>query len=142
MIRRPPRSTLFPYTTLFRSRHAHLLRALLPVDARRYAGRWIVNHDTLARVVRKGKHGFTGVVGVVMNRHVPPGLRRMMHDLDLALGHDAVPVNHADKDVEPKRDLPVDRGGAHGGSPGCSICGIWIYGCWRGDPTTDRESVV
>src|SRR3712207_8924743 len=24
MIRRPPRSTLFPYTTLFRSRHLHL----------------------------------------------------------------------------------------------------------------------
>src|SRR3712207_7867703 len=35
MIRRPPRSTLFPYTTLFRSRHAphqdlHRLRALEP----------------------------------------------------------------------------------------------------------------
>src|SRR3712207_7336060 len=34
MIRRPPRSTLFPYTTLFRSRGArrrrHLLRAVLP----------------------------------------------------------------------------------------------------------------
>src|SRR5690349_22040033 len=26
MIRRPPRSTLFPYTTLFRSEIAHLLR--------------------------------------------------------------------------------------------------------------------
>src|SRR5207248_9770847 len=26
MIRRPPRSTLFPYTTLFRSREAHLLQ--------------------------------------------------------------------------------------------------------------------
>src|SRR6266496_1689358 len=26
MIRRPPRSTLFPYTTLFRSRHFELLR--------------------------------------------------------------------------------------------------------------------
>src|SRR2546430_11978500 len=26
MIRRPPRSTLFPYTTLFRSHHAHDLR--------------------------------------------------------------------------------------------------------------------
>src|SRR5258707_14987633 len=26
MIRRPPRSTLFPYTTLFRSGEAHLLR--------------------------------------------------------------------------------------------------------------------
>src|SRR2546425_9541364 len=32
MIRRPPRSTLFPYTTLFRSRHA---RADEPVDQRR-----------------------------------------------------------------------------------------------------------
>src|SRR3712207_7467082 len=35
MIRRPPRSTLFPYTTLFRSREVprprqHALRALLP----------------------------------------------------------------------------------------------------------------
>src|SRR2546422_6948396 len=27
MIRRPPRSTLFPYTTLFRSRRSRLLRA-------------------------------------------------------------------------------------------------------------------
>src|SRR3712207_8996899 len=26
MIRRPPRSTLFPYTTLFRSQHLHALR--------------------------------------------------------------------------------------------------------------------
>src|SRR5258708_27472341 len=40
MIRRPPRSTLFPYTTLFRSAqdgHAHLLEhlhALLGVDQR------------------------------------------------------------------------------------------------------------
>src|SRR3712207_8725548 len=30
MIRRPPRSTLFPYTTLFRSVLAHLGRDLLP----------------------------------------------------------------------------------------------------------------
>src|SRR2546429_4759338 len=31
MIRRPPRSTLFPYTTLFRStRHARLARRLAP----------------------------------------------------------------------------------------------------------------
>src|SRR5439155_9100254 len=28
MIRRPPRSTLFPYTTLFRSRHAHVDRSI------------------------------------------------------------------------------------------------------------------
>src|SRR3712207_7521504 len=29
MIRRPPRSTLFPYTTLFRSHHAHVLHFFL-----------------------------------------------------------------------------------------------------------------
>src|SRR4051794_41707063 len=33
MIRRPPRSTLFPYTTLFRSRpHEHLRRGVLRGD--------------------------------------------------------------------------------------------------------------
>src|SRR5579863_10619890 len=36
MIRRPPRSTLFPYTTLFRSRHA--FQARLP-NERRVLGR-------------------------------------------------------------------------------------------------------
>src|SRR3989449_11459272 len=35
MIRRPPRSTLFPYTTLFRSR-------VVPRDVPSYAGQW---HD-------------------------------------------------------------------------------------------------
>src|SRR3712207_7329636 len=38
MIRRPPRSTLFPYTTLFRSRRSHTFRTsdgkLLPYRAR------------------------------------------------------------------------------------------------------------
>src|SRR5256885_8579779 len=32
MIRRPPRSTLFPYTTLFRSGHLHSLRPPLVRD--------------------------------------------------------------------------------------------------------------
>src|SRR5260221_7256257 len=32
MIRRPPRSTLFPYTTLFRSIHARGLKALVERD--------------------------------------------------------------------------------------------------------------
>src|SRR5438132_12337294 len=30
MIRRPPRSTLFPYTTLFRSHHAGVVKLLVP----------------------------------------------------------------------------------------------------------------
>src|SRR2546428_5968084 len=42
MIRRPPRSTLFPYTTLFRSRnriaHGVALRDLQPQALRRQAG--------------------------------------------------------------------------------------------------------
>src|SRR5260370_30874007 len=33
MIRRPPRSTLFPYTTLFRSR-VHAVRVLMHVDVK------------------------------------------------------------------------------------------------------------
>src|ERR1051326_9553331 len=32
MIRRPPRSTLFPYTTLFRSRYLHLLEIVPTAD--------------------------------------------------------------------------------------------------------------
>src|SRR5438876_11133798 len=32
MIRRPPRSTLFPYTTLFRSRHDAACHAVLQLD--------------------------------------------------------------------------------------------------------------
>src|SRR5256885_10038179 len=38
MIRRPPRSTLFPYTTLFRSRQGDPRRAARRADRRRYAG--------------------------------------------------------------------------------------------------------
>src|SRR2546430_6135078 len=37
MIRRPPRSTLFPYTTLFRSPRRPILRARMGVNGRRRA---------------------------------------------------------------------------------------------------------
>src|SRR2546426_4872842 len=39
MIRRPPRSTLFPYTTLFRSHHVAPDDAARPARAQRLAGR-------------------------------------------------------------------------------------------------------
>src|SRR5256885_12153127 len=49
MIRRPPRSTLFPYTTLFRSRLAQRLRAALGGPAAEaLAGE--VQHDQVADV--------------------------------------------------------------------------------------------
>src|SRR5260370_42002524 len=39
MIRRPPRSTLFPYTTLFRSERLHRLETAVPVE---------LHHDDVA----------------------------------------------------------------------------------------------
>src|SRR2546427_4587556 len=57
MIRRPPRSTLFPYTTLFRSlqlvAHAHLPDAPPELEhvIRRHAGR-----DVVERVARSEEH--------------------------------------------------------------------------------------
>src|SRR5256885_6137311 len=51
MIRRPPRSTLFPYTTLFRSRnliiHLGSQSALYTTNARRSAA-WMLVHKRLA----------------------------------------------------------------------------------------------
>src|SRR2546425_9454756 len=48
MIRRPPRSTLFPYTTLFRSAQDALLLALVKLDqfdrSRRF-GPWLMRID-------------------------------------------------------------------------------------------------
>src|SRR3712207_8864612 len=40
MIRRPPRSTLFPYTTLFRSRFHRAAHVIPPADAARH-GVWL-----------------------------------------------------------------------------------------------------
>src|SRR2546427_2009405 len=49
MIRRPPRSTLFPYTTLFRSlseagpcREVNVARALLPAASALLPTRWVL----------------------------------------------------------------------------------------------------
>src|SRR5256885_5418137 len=53
MIRRPPRSTLFPYTTLFRSRPARC--------ARRARGDRVTKHDELERRIhRVGTHVAVG----------------------------------------------------------------------------------
>src|SRR3712207_9433080 len=62
MIRRPPRSTLFPYTTLFRSRHvdADQVLALVVddrVDADRRLARLAVADDQLALTAPDVRHG-------------------------------------------------------------------------------------
>src|SRR2546430_8986137 len=45
MIRRPPRSTLFPYTTLFRSQLRHFDALLIPLDNAR---EWFRYHPLFA----------------------------------------------------------------------------------------------
>src|SRR3712207_8433659 len=57
MIRRPPRSTLFPYTTLFRSHPAHLGPALgegLVAPVARHVGKGFeMNRAVLGRTARQ-----------------------------------------------------------------------------------------
>src|SRR3712207_8064707 len=54
MIRRPPRSTLFPYTTLFRSLRAAVDHSVERRESRRQLGVPAVEHD---RRVRAGNGG-------------------------------------------------------------------------------------
>src|SRR5438445_13192830 len=83
MIRRPPRSTLFPYTTLFRSRAR---------DARSAA------HEMLGRVEQVVEH-FLEVLGQ---------LEQMLHRLELALRQFAA-VRMSDRDAFVRTDDPGER---------------------------------
>src|SRR3712207_7880664 len=65
MIRRPPRSTLFPYTTLFRSRAARLqpdpdaggvLRGQLQPEGSRHAAAGPPQHGSLPAGAHRGHH--------------------------------------------------------------------------------------
>src|SRR3989442_12317866 len=68
MIRRPPRSTLFPYTTLFRSvLFASALWSLLPLVAKTSLGRGPIAYGALV-----GSLGLGGLLGAA----VLPGWRR------------------------------------------------------------------
>src|SRR5262249_60212148 len=47
IIRRPPRSTLFPYTTLFRSRRGFAIQRLMNAMRQAHADGWFIVFDTL-----------------------------------------------------------------------------------------------
>src|SRR3989475_7107126 len=85
MIRRPPRSTLFPYTTLFRS------------DA-------VVRHDVLRAVVHEQRHGLASAhaqrlqprgKGVAGRIHLGPADVAAIPDVGVAAGGGA--RNHPDR---------------------------------------------
>src|SRR3989441_11927072 len=89
MIRRPPRSTLFPYTTLFRSLHApHDLAntARLPFRLARERGREPhggvqVGEDRVERLTHRGRDGADALRGAPALGH----RREQLGDLVLRL---------------------------------------------------------
>src|SRR2546427_5863558 len=68
MIRRPPRSTLFPYTTLFRSRGGR--------GTRRAAGRGAAPRGVLERAHHRGDQGRARARGDHGDRAAPPARPR------------------------------------------------------------------
>src|SRR6266550_8803453 len=66
MIRRPPRSTLFPYTTLFRSERRRLVRALVvddSYDSIRTWRDWLALLVDLSPVQHSNSHRLAGLNG-------------------------------------------------------------------------------
>src|SRR5258705_4847660 len=78
MIRRPPRSTLFPYTTLFRSGAVGERLPGMGVAQRRDAGAQSRTH-TLREELHDGARQGRGVLG----GHDQPGLRSEEHTSEL-----------------------------------------------------------
>src|SRR3712207_8972992 len=75
MIRRPPRSTLFPYTTLFRSAAAH--------PARRSYGRAFLQHGADQPVTPTGRVADPGKDGPGSDRCAPAERRSEEHTSEL-----------------------------------------------------------
>src|SRR3712207_9527493 len=90
MVRRPPRSTLFPYTTLFRSRHAALRR-----------GRHPVHHGVRSRAVRVP----TGWLA----EHVDVPVGTTVEDLDTAFVRLGLEVEEIHRPAEVTGPLVVGR---------------------------------
>src|SRR5256886_3664632 len=66
MIRRPPRSTLFPYTTLFRSLPNAVEPPRAPVSEVRPARRW--RRRALTRLTRLGERSLRSSLGTTLER--------------------------------------------------------------------------
>src|SRR5437773_4784031 len=82
MIRRPPRSTLFPYTTLFRSCRAYIRRWLIRIKQRRtrvfserseeHTSELQSHHDLVCRLLleKKKKIQKNDIKGLIQNTEI------------------------------------------------------------------------
>src|SRR3712207_8071493 len=78
MIRRPPRSTLFPYTTLFRSKWIAIFRLILPAALFRLCGGRVENLGELQPLAVKA-----GLNGVMMGNFLTTLGRSEEHTSEL-----------------------------------------------------------
>src|SRR6267378_4259945 len=78
MIRRPPRSTLFPYTTLFRSPEERLPAEVLP-DRERRRGQAVLLEHRIGVVDEQDRAGLVGVVGRAEADQAAFGLRQAVN---------------------------------------------------------------
>src|SRR3989454_4213569 len=116
MIRRPPRSTLFPYTTLFRSPtarpHAHGRRAGAPAP-RDVEARAPVRADAGGDALRPALRVLRGPAHRERPPRHPPRVRAHHQGPRVPLPHDARPGRDADRGLGHPRPAGRDRGRAY-----------------------------
>src|SRR3989475_11288699 len=116
MIRRPPRSTLFPYTTLFRS-HARELREIVPGADRHDTERDLSTTPVTQHPVRHIMHGAVAAYG---HDALRPRLHRACRELRaVAWPFGALHVHRPPLAVKLARD-GVERAGC-GAPAGCGV---------------------
>src|SRR2546425_9994819 len=99
MIRRPPRSTLFPYTTLFRSEIVPAIRQANIEHLRRIPG---VGRKTAERIVVELRDKLEGIEGVESAAPArPAGLAADVVSALLNLGYDRRAAEKAVEEVAP-----------------------------------------
>src|SRR3989454_9630824 len=80
MIRRPPRSTLFPYTTLFRSEVREAFERLSGEDLSGARPLWVSSTTDVSRQATSYRAGRVLVAGDAAHIHLPIGAQGMSAD--------------------------------------------------------------
>src|SRR2546429_5164789 len=102
MIRRPPRSTLFPYTTLFRSLERQSSACVQKISVRRFFFEWINNYENITSFIWL----WSGLRGPCCD-----GRDRKSTRLNSSHGYISYAVFCLTKNLEPREDLAPRRAG-------------------------------